>query len=70
MPQMGFEYTAPVFDWPKTVHALDGASGRQSVNFFSLALQPPWALTSSFSFVIILQKVGLLGRVISSLQAS
>jgi hypothetical protein len=36
--------------------------------FFSLALQPPWALASlsvSWSF---LQSVGLLGRVISSLQ--
>jgi hypothetical protein len=35
---------------------------------FSLALQPPWALASSFSFMIILQTVGLLGRVISSSQ--
>jgi hypothetical protein len=36
--------------------------------FFSLALQPPWALASAFSFMIILQTVGLLGRVISSSQ--
>jgi hypothetical protein len=33
--------------------------------FYSLALQPPWALASAFSFVIILQTVGLFGRVIS-----
>jgi hypothetical protein len=36
--------------------------------FFSLALQPPWALASAFSFMIILLTVGLLGRVISSSQ--
>jgi hypothetical protein len=34
--------------------------------FFSLALQPPWALAYIFNFIIILQTVGLLGRVISS----
>jgi hypothetical protein len=37
-------------------------------NFFSLALQPPWALASSFSFMIILQTVRLLRRVISPSQ--
>jgi hypothetical protein len=36
--------------------------------FFSLALQPPWALASDLCFMIILQAVGLLGRVISSSQ--
>jgi hypothetical protein len=38
--------------------------------FFSpLALQPPWALTSwFFSLIVILQTVGLLGRVNSSSQ--
>jgi hypothetical protein len=37
--------------------------------FFSLTLQPPWVLASTFfSFMIILQTVGLLGRVISSSQ--
>jgi hypothetical protein len=40
--------------------------GGVGVFFFSLALQPPWAQASSFSFMIILQTVGLLGRVISS----
>jgi hypothetical protein len=40
-----------------------------SWDFFPLALQPPWALASDFfSFMIILQVVGLLGRVISSSQ--
>jgi hypothetical protein len=34
-------------------------------NFFPLALEHPWALASLFSFMIILQTVGLLGRVIS-----
>jgi hypothetical protein len=29
---------------------------------------PPWALASAFSVMIILQTVGLLGRVISSSQ--
>jgi hypothetical protein len=39
------------------------------VFFFSLALQSPWALASAFfSFMIILQTVGLLRRVISSSQ--
>jgi hypothetical protein len=33
--------------------------------YFSLSLQPPWALASIFSFMIISQTVGLLGRVIS-----
>jgi hypothetical protein len=33
--------------------------------FFSLALQPLWALASVFSFMIILQTAGLIGRVIS-----
>jgi hypothetical protein len=36
--------------------------------FFLLALQPPWALASSFRFTIILQTVGFLGRGISSSQ--
>jgi hypothetical protein len=36
--------------------------------YISLALQPPWALAHAFSFMIILQTVGLLGRVISSSQ--
>jgi hypothetical protein len=36
--------------------------------FFSLALRPPWALASAFSFMIVLQTVGLFGRVISSSQ--
>jgi hypothetical protein len=35
--------------------------------FFSLALQPSWALASAFIF-ILLRTVGLLGRVISSSQ--
>jgi hypothetical protein len=26
MPQVGFEPTAPVFDWAKAVHALDHAA--------------------------------------------
>jgi hypothetical protein len=39
-----------------------------SVFFFSLTLQPPWALASAFNFMIILQTVGLLVRVISSSQ--
>jgi hypothetical protein len=36
--------------------------------FFSLALQPSWALAYSFSFMITLQTVVPLGRVISSSQ--
>jgi hypothetical protein len=26
MPRVGFEPTIPVFEWAKTVHALDGAA--------------------------------------------
>jgi hypothetical protein len=40
----------------------------QSPFLFSLALQPPLAVASAFSFMVILQTVGLLGRVISSSQ--
>jgi hypothetical protein len=36
--------------------------------FFSLLLQPHWGLASDFHFMIILQMVGLLRRVISSSQ--
>jgi hypothetical protein len=39
-----------------------------SIFFFSLFLQPPWALSSVFQFHYILQTIGLLGRVISSSQ--
>jgi hypothetical protein len=42
-----------------------GSTSTRIFFFFSLALQPPWALASAFSFMIIL---GLLGRVISSSQ--
>jgi hypothetical protein len=40
----------------------------ENYGFFLRALQPPWALASSFSFMIILLTVRLLGRVISSSQ--
>jgi hypothetical protein len=36
--------------------------------FFSMALQPLWALAAYFGFLIYLRAVGLLGRVTSSSQ--
>jgi hypothetical protein len=61
----------PAFERAKTVHGLDreatviGSNNRHVGNFFHWLYSPrgPWPLI--FSFMIILQTVGLLGRVIS-----
>jgi hypothetical protein len=72
MPRVVFEPTIPAFEREKTVHVQDSATTViDKLNAFflftgSTAPFGPWPLI--FSFRIILQTVGLLGHVISSLQ--